>query len=317
MAPKLAFDEGVRSILRDAGLGDVGEIRPLTGGLVNTVYAVDRRWVVKIGTGPDGALFPKAADVMRAVAGRVAAPELVAVDFSHERIPANVMVCGFVEGSRLTSLWPDATTAERRRLALAVAHELEALHGVPPDAVECFRGLAPWHERLEERVRAVLARSRAAGTFELERLARMEAYLDSHRAALKRGGPEVLIHYDVWWENVIVRDGEVVALLDFDDAERAPVERDVWELLFAVGAADAPDAPLYGVEEVYGSAMRRAGAYERFAIGEIEEVLKLATDELGWISRASARVEADQAYRRTFESDFYRRLLSRVTGRPP
>ena len=127
----------------------------------------------------------------------------------------------------------------------------------------------------------------------------------------------MLAHCDVHWENVIVRDAASVALLDFDDVEVAPAELDVWELLFAVGAADAPEAPLHGVDDVYGAAMRAPGVLERFAIGEIEEILELATRELGWISREAARVEADAAYRATFESDLYPRLLARVTGRLP
>lgn len=317
MAGGLAFERGVRAILRAAGLGEARDIRPLAGGLVHTVYAVDDRWVVRIGTGPDGKLLPKAADVLRAVAGRVAAPALVGVDFSRAHVPENVLVCSFVEGRRLSELWPEAPAPERRRLVLGVALELDALHALPPESVECFRGLAPWAERVERRVRAALARARETGEFEVERLDRMQAYLEAHVSALGTAGPAVLVHYDVHWENVIVRDAAIVALLDFDDVEVAPAEVDVWELLFAVGAADAPQAPLYGVGEVYGAAMRAPGVLERFAIGEIEEILKLATQELSWISREAARVEADEAYLRTFESDLYRRLLARVTGRLP
>ena len=317
MADGLAFEQGVRVILRDAGLGEARDIRPLDGGLSHTTYAVDRRWVVRIGTGPDGKQLPKSAGVLRAVAGRVAAPALVGVDFSRTHVPYNVLVCSFVEGRRMAELWPAAPAPERRRLVFAVARELDALHALPPESVECFRDLAPWAERKEKRVRAALDCARETGEFEVERLDRMQAYLEAHVSALGTAGPAVLAHCDVHWENVIVRDAASVALLDFDDVEVAPAELDVWELLFAVGAADAPEAPLHGVDDVYGAAMRAPGVLERFAIGEIEEILELATRELGWISREAARVEADAAYRRTFESDLYPRLLARVAGRLP
>ena len=317
MAGGLAFEKEVRTMLRHAGLGEARDIRLLDGGLSHTVYVVDRRWVVRIGTGPDGKELPKAADVLRAVAGRVAAPALIGVDFSGAHVPGNVLVCSFVEGRRMAELWSEAPAPERRRLVLAVARELDALHALPPESVECFRDLAPWAERKEKRVRAALDCARETGEFEVERLDRMQAYLEAHVSALGTAGPAVLAHCDVHWETVIVRDAAIVALLDFDDVEVAPAELDVWELLFAVGAADGLEAPLYGVDEVYGAALRAPGVLERLVIGEIEEILKLATRELGWISREAARVEADAAYRATFESDLYPRLLARVTGRLP
>ena len=310
----LAYEEGVREILRDAGLGEGSEIRPLSGGLSNTVYAVDRRFVVRIGTGVDGDKLPVAADVLRAVEGRVAAPSLVCVDFSRERVPANVLVCSFVEGRLGDEVWAGASGAEREGLVRAVAGELDALHAVRAEAIPCLWALPPWPERVERRARVALARARASESFERLRLDRMEAYLERHVAALDDASPAVPVHYDVRWENALFRNGVLAALLDFDDVELAPAEADVWELLFAVGADDHEAAALYGIQDLYGELLRAPGVLERFAIGEIEEILKLASDELGWISRSAARREADRAYERTFQSDTYARLLARVVS---
>ena len=236
------------------------------------------------------------------------------MDFSRERVPANVLVCSFVEGQLGDEVWAGASRAEREGLVRAFARQLDALHGLPAGAIECFRALAPWPERKERRVRAALARARASESFERPRLDRMEAYLETHAAALGDAAPAVPVHCDVRWENALFRNGVLAALLDFDDVEVAPAESDVWELLFAVGADDHEEAALYGVQDLSGELLRAPGVLERFAIGEIEEILKLASDELGWISRSAARREANRAYERTFESDTYARLLARMVG---
>ncbi len=306
--------DAVRALVREAGLGPGDTVERLEGGLMHDVFRVDRDLVVRVGGDPDAVDFPKTANVLRAVAGHVAAPTLLHTDFSRARVPANVLVYRWVAGERLAALWPSLPTDEREHYLDQIERELRALHEISPDSVPEFRGLAPWPERKRRSVEASLARAAAEDAFHEDRLDRMRDVFERNAPSLATAPEPVLVHYDVHWENFVVRDGQIVALLDFDDVRLAPAEQDWWELLFALGADADPRVDLSWFAAHCGPELAGPGVLERFLLDEIDEIVKLLTDELGWIGREDAQREADAAYRRAFESDFFARLLSRATS---
>jgi aminoglycoside phosphotransferase (APT) family kinase protein len=311
----VALEEAVRDLVRAAGLGPGGEVERMPDGLMHDVFRVDRELVVRVGTGPGAARdFPKAASVLRAIAGRLPAPRLLYTDFTRSRLAGEVIVCSQVEGERLSALWPGLGATERLLYGAQVGDALEALHAVPPDGIPELADLGPWPERAAEDARAALERARRERALAPPRLDRMQACLEGARWALESAPPAVLVHYDVHWENVIVRDGAIAALLDFDDVRLAPAEQDWWELLFASNLHDDPRADVEWFAKARGHELRAPGCLERFLVDEIGEIVRMLTEEVGWVDRDTARREAQEAYVHAFESDFYPELLARVSS---
>ena len=52
-------------------------------------------------------------------------------------------------------------------------------------------------------------------------------YVQEHRHVL-RGAKPVLVHRDLWPGNILVRDGAVVAILDFELSVQAPADYELW-----------------------------------------------------------------------------------------
>lgn len=304
--------DSVLALVRDAGLGPGETLERLEGGLVHDVFRVDEQLVVRVGRGPDAAGFPQTAHVLRAVAGHVSAPVLLHTDFSRQRVPANVLVYRWVEGQRLASLWPSLSMREREHYLDQVERELRALHGIAPESVPELDGLDAWPERKRRSVETSLARAARSPAFPPERVGRMRDFFERNAPALEAAPPPVLVHYDVHWQNVVVRDGRIAALLDFDDIRLAPPEQDWWELLFALRADEEPGVDLSWFAAHCGPDLTGPGVLERFLLDEIDEIVKLMTEPLAWIGRDDAVREADAAYRRAFETDFFARLLARA-----
>lgn len=129
-------------------------------------------------------------------------PVPVAVGRPDEHYPWAWSVVPWFDGRRGLDVDP----RERDALAVALAAVLRALHApAPPDApYNPYRGV-PMRERDE------VVRDRLAGAPEL--LPAWEAGL----AAAPWAGPPLWLHGDLHPGNVVVRDGELAALIDFGD----------------------------------------------------------------------------------------------------
>jgi len=159
------IESSVPLLLRDAGLAPPSEIERMTGGIANHVYRVDGRWTVRIGTGSDGVQFPKSADILRTIEGRVKAQHVVHTDFTRRIVPYNVMICEYIEGTLLSTVWPAMPREEKRRGVRLVVEEIRRLHTVPIGEIPCFASLAPWPQRIDAEIASLLEVVRSGRSF--------------------------------------------------------------------------------------------------------------------------------------------------------
>lgn len=297
------MEQLVARILADAGLPMVGRARRLAGGVANHVYAIDDRYVVRIGTAADGECFPQAAAVMRAVEGEVLCPRVLHADFSKTRYDWNVMVCSWLPGRMLDDVWLGLSLAQKRDHVRQVARQLERIHRVPPAAVPQFARLPPRRERFLAKARAQLEHARSRGLFPHERLDRMGDCIDDLAPALALAGPDVVIHNDAHLYNTLSHDGRFSGLLDFDDTELAPAENDVRYLIYRVIEKD----PSLGepqlcdwIGDLFPTYAARPGRRERATLDAIGGILSDLAGEAYWETPAEQRADADAAYRKLF-----------------
>ena len=130
--------------------------------------------------------------------------------------------------------------------------------------------------------------------------------------------PAKLVHLDAHLENVLVQDGEVTGLVDFDDAEIAPPEVDVWWLLYSVvedGEVTAEDA-IGWLRDRFPAVFQAPGMPERLVLNEVVELLWGLTqaEAASRITPEEAREESELTYHRLFESDFYGPWFSAFAG---
>ena len=112
----------------------------------------------------------------------------------------------------------------------------------------------------------------------------------------------VLVHNDINWSNIIVKDGNVAALLDFDDAEIAPPEEDYWALIrILVEQGDSPRVAMNWIEELSPGLTKLEGFRERCLLRQIYEILWNVTTHYSWDTASSALAEANVQFCDTFE----------------
>jgi Ser/Thr protein kinase RdoA (MazF antagonist) len=309
----------VRIVAEDAGLGAVSQMERLEGGIVNEVYRVNQDWIVRIGTGSDGVQFPKSADVLRAVAGRIKAPALLYTDFSLSKVPYNVQVLSFISGSPLSRVWADCNQEQKRRWVLSILEEMSRLYTVNTHEIPCFADFEPWADREMKFLITHLEEAKNRNAYPTERLDRMEKAIETHADSLHLAPPAVLIHCDTHWGNVIVRDGEIAGLIDFDDTDIAPPEMDLWNLAFALSEEETGlemAQVLKWIVEARPELFRSKGIRGRFILEVITDILDSVGEATSWRTRSEGLRDADEMYSDLFETNRYEELMT-VLGEPP
>ena len=154
------------------------------------------------------------------------------------------LVHEYVPGRPLATDPPVREDVEAAIEAIARVHVGFAEHPLLPEcrALGGDRGMQFYSASLRDAALAV--RTVAAPEALLERLARLRRQEPERAAALAAaGGPETLVHGDLWPTNAIVQgDGEVVGVrfVDWDEAAVGPAGFDVSTLLLRFDAAQRP-----------------------------------------------------------------------------
>ena len=234
----------VAQICRQAGL-PAGNIQVLTGGQVNQIFLVDTQYVVRLGM-REGAFHRLQAEteILQSLAGRVPVPRIYAFGQYQDRV---YQVQQYLPGRKLYTLWKDLPALTQETIAAELAEYLKIIHTTTYAsfgyACQDTRRYPTWSGMLSEHFQQTVD--------EIERiqlrlvpgfLDMAREYFDQHRHVLEYGQPR-LVHGDISMMNILVHDGHVSALLDFEYAMQAPIDRELFVMeAFCIYPNDYADA---------------------------------------------------------------------------
>jgi aminoglycoside phosphotransferase (APT) family kinase protein len=280
------------------GVG-VARSEELTDGWFNAVYEVEladgRQTVLKVAPAPGTPTLTYEHDMMRgeleffARAGEagVALPELHFQDTSGELIESDWFFMAKLEGDTIADLTKTLGEGEvceiRRGLGKQVAH----LHSV---VGESFGYLDPqsrtrqptWRGAFLTMLDDILGDAQAHGVTFPRSSAEIAALASAHGDALDRVREPRLVHFDMWDNNVFVREQDGLRVIEgIIDGERAFFGDPLAEFVGVALAGDPDGVPtlVAGYEEVAGRALERdEAARRRLALYKIYLALIMFTE---------------------------------------
>jgi len=298
----------VRRAFEAARLGQPRDVTRVQEGVGNQVYFAGDL-VVRVGTGTDGAKFPRAVAVLRAAARRLRVPELVYADPTGEVVGLPIMISQRLPGSSLASLWPSLRSTERWNALAAITSELQRLHTMDVNTVPEAGFSVPWWEERVRFIERELRRNRERESFPIVWLDRMENFVRHQRSALESSPPPGVLHGDPGSGNFLFEGGELTGVIDFDEARYGPPEEDWLQLAFA---SETDGADTRSLRALPGFSVAAPGTAERHAIREIENVLLLLTGTLTWKTPEEARQDAFETVAEVFEGRKIHDILARL-----
>lgn len=219
----------VAAILQAAGLGRA-EMPTRIAGSTNEVWRADDV-IVRVSLVPGSNRLRREAELSKVLPSSVQYPKVIATG---DEEFGEWVISRHRAGVPLSQAWPSLDEAERRDAVHQLAESLAVVHSLQlPEGGEGRAGidaidddpLVP-HQLRPERLDAIL--DAATRNPHVDRGLVREARARLHEVAgAMSTRPDVLVHGDVHFENVLVVDGVVVALLDFEWARLAPAELDI------------------------------------------------------------------------------------------
>ncbi|MFI7599435.1 phosphotransferase [Actinoplanes sp. NPDC049681] len=210
-----ALGPGVRTLLDRLGVPGAPARFP-TGSL--PVYAIGDV-VLKLYPPVHAEERPVEAGVLAAVHGRLPVPT-PGVHASGEFEGWGYVLMDRLPGEPLSRAWPRLTDAERDGIAEQLGEGIAALHAVAPPAIEEWWP-QDWDEFVADQVAGCAGRHRALGLAPA-----WAAQIPDFLASVRLTAPAVLLHTEIMDEHLLVRDGRLTGLVDFEPAMRGAAEYD-------------------------------------------------------------------------------------------
>jgi len=205
-------------------------LRVLTGGQVNAVFLVDGNYVVRIGAREDAAQrLAHETDLLQRLAGHVPVANVLAFGQAQG---VDYQIQAYVRGEKLQAVWRTLTVAAQDSIAAELAASLKYLHSTCyHDFGERTQGSprdVAWSNYLVDKFHNTINELRDLKIQMVPGMVEMAIdYFEAHKHVLQ-DGVSTLVHGDMTLVNILVHQGKVAAILDFEYALQAPAD---YELL--------------------------------------------------------------------------------------
>lgn len=252
----------------------------LGGGQINHVFLVNDKYIVRIGARENTfSRLKLETELLQNIADDIPAPKILVLG-QYENYAYQVQA--FVAGKPLHHSWLDLSPEQKDHIVCALASYLKVLHqntfaefGFYCDGKRDHS----WLKFCEHEFYNTLEEAHAPNyCIPMVVLQATENYFERHKHVLHTASP-VLVHRDLWPGNILINDGKISAILDFEFAIQAP--RD-YELLLIEQFCLYPNDFVEENNEIYTTAdfadyfqLLKKHYPELFAVRDLRERLNL------------------------------------------
>jgi aminoglycoside phosphotransferase (APT) family kinase protein len=209
--------EMVRDILARAKIREKDYIRPIGVGY-NQLYDVDDQFIVRIGTSEDGECFPKSSSIIRQLRGKVKVPDVVFEDYSKTYTPYNVMILTKVKGKIPCEIWRHMPESHREKCIEDLCVQLQSIHGLDVQDNSYFNKEDFYFVGNFDDAIANYTSAKDKGRISPDKLDGIWSYIEDHKYIFDDQTLQCLTHCDLNLSNFLLQDGQVAAIIDFDDS---------------------------------------------------------------------------------------------------
>lgn len=174
----------------------------------------------------------RSSAALRALKDILPVPELIFSASSRTQAPFQVEITTCLPGQSFEQEWPKLDVAQRRAYVAQFAdlmREMHKLQGQKLNALAAIDGSLPWAERCRRELQGRLSAARQAGV-EQTQIEQVRAFIAKAESELDR--PSLaLVHNDLHLGNILVQNGKICGIIDFECAEVGGFERDGYMML--------------------------------------------------------------------------------------
>lgn len=202
-------------------LPSITSVREIEIGFTNKVYAINEQYIVKLCTKVENeASFEKEAFLYRLFSEKLPVPKIIHFDNSKTLIDCDYYVCNKIEGDNLYSVWHTLSEEKRKAVIGELCGYLKIINSHEADEFIAAYGKpgGTWQERIMNEISEFLEEVEKRAILDAETLGVIGKYIDENQDALREEKLGI-VYWDVHFDNILVKDGKIAGILDFEGSE--------------------------------------------------------------------------------------------------
>lgn len=234
--PPLLDRDKINLISERFSLGTIGEFAPVTSGMINPVFNLENKYIIKINTThqktPKFEREQAAFEMVRQHTD-VRVPSVIGLDTSRDIIPYEYTVLEYC-GENLYEAWQ--TTEEPQRMAYVeeMARDLAKIHSIPLDSfghmISPENTSANYREYFLQKINNSTALNEEVGKIPSEMIYEIQTILTESEIPDLDIAPR-LVHGDYTPKNLLIKD-ERLTVIDFEWCRGDNTEEEIAKLVY-------------------------------------------------------------------------------------
>jgi len=237
-----------KTLQQICGKHNLGKIQNLSysqSGMVNPCIFINDAYVVRFNVrDPQIPKFRREKMAMELLKeNKILVPEVIALDESRTISPHDFLICKKIKGQELYQVWETLDEKIQTELCgemggiLAKIHQvhLPKFGAILPDGLQFDK----WSDCVLHKLQLAIEEAKALRLFEAEKHQQVLQIFDNHTTLFDTVEKASLVHNDYHLGNMIVNEGHIAGILDFEWSFAGDPEYDFREPLTFKGVTDA------------------------------------------------------------------------------
>jgi len=283
------------------------EVTRLEEGMINDVFSLDKKYVVKANTGhPNLAKLKKESEVYKLLAqNNIAVPHVYGYDDSKELIKYSYIIMEHINGVSLGSIWNTLSKEQKLNWLPKIGRLLAQIHDIhfaefgDEFSNGQFVGTKNYRKYIDQYVKNIAKELEKSKVLDKKKIEQLENYFEKSNL-FDININASLIHFNFIFDNIIVDGDDIKAIVDWEWARSGHNEQELAMFIYRTlkQNIDFTKAFRKGYEEI----MKIDDNFEnRLYAYNLLYFLKVFPDVSKWVHRPDKQKEYTQEVEKLFK----------------
>ncbi|MCB9809193.1 aminoglycoside phosphotransferase family protein [Candidatus Nomurabacteria bacterium] len=217
----------IEKIFTENNLGEVKSIKKIEVGFTNKVYSVNEDFILKVCEDEENEEnFEKEVFFYDFFKDKIPVPKVIFYDNSKQIYNKFFIVYPKIQGNNLYAKWHLMTDDERKNIIKQLCEFLKIINNADyKKFVEKFKISNPinWKESIESKIQKSLQELETREILSKEFAQKIQTFVEENKLALDEQKIS-LVYWDAHFDNILVKNNEIVGILDFERTELASID---------------------------------------------------------------------------------------------
>ena len=220
-------DKQIKELFKSNNLPEPNDIQKVAVGFTNVIYSIDEQYILKICNDVlNEERFENEAAFYTLFKDMLPVPKVIIYDKSRKLIQSPYMIYEKIVGDNLYNVWHIYSDEQRRSIVEQLSGLLRTINKtdlskLPGDV--SLTGIESWKDHILTKIEHHIKNLLAVGTISAKQAEQIRAYVGANSSALDEQ-KLALVYWDAHFDNVLVREGRIVGLIDFERTEIASID---------------------------------------------------------------------------------------------